>query len=84
MGKKTWETYGSDDTIKHTMDSNPRITLAMSRESCAHSPSPSQTHTDPLGHNVEKFPSLNSPTEIRERAPSVTIAAERSTHKSVD
>lgn len=69
------KTYGSDDTIKHTIDNRPRITLAMSLLSCAHSPSPSQTHTVPLGHRELKFPSLKVPTEIRERPPSDTISA---------
>lgn len=60
-------TYGNEDTMKQTIDSRPRITLAMSLASWAHSPSPSQTHSDPFGHRELKFPSLlslNTPSDI--------------------
>lgn len=61
-----WTTYGIEDTMKQTIDSRPRITLAMSLASWAHSPSPTQIHSDPFGHRELKFwvLSLKTPSDI--------------------
>lgn len=47
--------------------------LAMSLTSWAHSPSPSQTHLDPLGHREVKFPSVVHPKLLPERTPTADI-----------
>lgn len=63
---KSRPTYGSEDTMKQTIDSSPRATLAMSLPSWAHSPSPYQIHSIPCGQRELKFPSLpsTSPSDI--------------------
>lgn len=67
---KPIKTYGREETMKHIIDSRPRITLAMSLASWAHSRSPSQTHLDPFGHTVLKFPSVFHPMDTSVRTPS--------------
>lgn len=64
------KTYGREETMKHIIDSRPRITLAMSLGSWAHSRSPSQTHIDPFGHTALKFPSVFHPMDTSVRTPS--------------
>ena len=62
-------TYGMEEPMKQAMEIRPRNTLAMSLESCAHSLSPFQTHSEPLGQIVEKLPpsSMAQPNDPRAR-----------------
>lgn len=67
-------TYGSEDTMKQTIDSSPRTTLAMSLPSWAHSPSPYQIHAIPCGQRELKFPSppSTSPSDITGKTAGMT------------
>lgn len=54
------DTYGKDAAAKQRMETNPRMTLATSRPSWAHSLNTSMTQRDPLGH-PETFPGGTPP-----------------------
>lgn len=55
--------------------------LAMSLASWAHSPKPSQTHWDPLGHREVKLSAAAAPKALHARAPSLGVFCRRQSTK---